>query len=77
MARAATKKPPGKWLVAGLNAAWLALGDEPIALGREQAYIGVMMDDLVTKTPSEPYRMFTSRAPNIGCCCGATTPPSV
>ena len=49
-------------LVAGLNAALLALGRTPFAFGREQAYIGVLMDDLVTKTPVEPYRMFTSRA---------------
>ncbi len=52
----------GQGLVAGINAARRALGHEPITLGREQAYIGVMLDDLVTKTPVEPYRMFTSRA---------------
>jgi len=49
-------------LVAGLNAARFVCGDDPIRLRRDQAYIGVMMDDLVTKTPVEPYRMFTSRA---------------
>ncbi len=49
-------------LIAGLNAARRAAGQGPIVLGREQAYIGVLMDDLVTKTPVEPYRMFTSRA---------------
>jgi tRNA uridine 5-carboxymethylaminomethyl modification enzyme len=52
----------GQGLVAGLNAARLSLGCEPMRLGREQAYIGVMLDDLVTKAPREPYRMFTSRA---------------
>ena len=52
----------GQGLIAGLNAARHARGQGPIRLGRDQAYIGVMMDDLVTKTPIEPYRMFTSRA---------------
>jgi tRNA uridine 5-carboxymethylaminomethyl modification enzyme len=52
----------GQGLLAGLNAGLRALGREPITLGRDQAYIGVLMDDLVTKTPVEPYRMFTSRA---------------
>ena len=52
----------GQGLVAGLNAARLSRGDEPVRLRRDQAYIGVMLDDLVTKTPREPYRMFTSRA---------------
>ncbi len=52
----------GQGLIAGLNAARRVIGESPIRLGREQAYIGVMLDDLVTKTPREPYRMFTSRA---------------
>jgi len=49
-------------LIAGLNAARAAAGSEPLILGRDQAYIGVMIDDLVTKGVTEPYRMFTSRA---------------
>ena len=52
----------GQGLVAGLNAARHALGEELITLGRDQAYIGVMLDDLVTTKPVEPYRLFTSRA---------------
>src|SRR5271165_6187139 len=49
-------------LVAGLNAALATAGAEPIVLDRADAYIGVMIDDLVTRGTSEPYRMFTSRA---------------
>ena len=49
-------------LVAGINAARAARGDEPLRLGRAQAYIGVLIDDLVTKGVDEPYRMLTSRA---------------
>ncbi len=52
----------GQGLLAGLNAARAVQGEEPMTLGRDQAYIGVMMDDLVTTLPREPYRMFTSRA---------------
>ncbi|MEO1549629.1 MAG: tRNA uridine-5-carboxymethylaminomethyl(34) synthesis enzyme MnmG [Pseudomonadota bacterium] len=49
-------------LVAGLNAASQALGHEPFILDRSEGYIGVLIDDLVSKGVSEPYRMFTSRA---------------
>ncbi|RYF99001.1 MAG: tRNA uridine-5-carboxymethylaminomethyl(34) synthesis enzyme MnmG, partial [Caulobacteraceae bacterium] len=49
-------------LVAGLNAARSAGGLEPAIFGRHEAYIGVMIDDLVTRGVTEPYRMFTSRA---------------
>ena len=49
-------------LVAGLNAARAAGGSEPIIVGRADGYMGVMIDDLVTRGVSEPYRMFTSRA---------------
>lgn len=49
-------------LVAGMNAALCALGREPAVFARDEAYIGVMIDDLVTRGVTEPYRMFTSRA---------------
>lgn len=52
----------GQGVVAGINAARRARGEGEWSMGREEGYIGVMMDDLVCKTPTEPYRMFTSRA---------------
>ncbi len=52
----------GQGLVAGLNAASRAMGVAPLVLDRAESYIGVMIDDLVTRGVTEPYRMFTSRA---------------
>jgi tRNA uridine 5-carboxymethylaminomethyl modification enzyme len=52
----------GQGIVAGINAARRARGAEQLILGRHEAYIGIMIDDLVTKGCLEPYRMFTSRA---------------
>ncbi|MBL8857776.1 MAG: tRNA uridine-5-carboxymethylaminomethyl(34) synthesis enzyme MnmG [Planctomycetes bacterium] len=52
----------GQGLLAGANAALWALGHSAFVLGRHEAYIGVMVDDLVVSNPTEPYRMFTSRA---------------
>ena len=52
----------GQGLVAAVNAVHSLRGEEPFVLGRDEAYIGVMIDDLITRPPIEPYRMFTSRA---------------
>lgn len=52
----------GQGLLAGINAALKVAGQPPLILDRSQAYLGVMIDDLVTKGVDEPYRMFTSRA---------------
>jgi tRNA uridine 5-carboxymethylaminomethyl modification enzyme len=52
----------GQGIVAGINAVQFLRGEEPVVLGRDEAYLGVMIDDLITRPPTEPYRMFTSRA---------------
>lgn len=52
----------GQGLIAGINAALSVRGKEPVVLRRDQAYIGVLIDDLINKGVDEPYRMFTSRA---------------
>ena len=52
----------GQGLMAGINAALSVAGKDPLILGRDEAYIGVMIDDLVTKGTEEPYRLLTSRS---------------
>lgn len=52
----------GQGIIAGINAACKVLKQEPLILGRDEAYIGVLIDDLVTKGTNEPYRLLTSRA---------------
>ncbi|MBL7214807.1 MAG: tRNA uridine-5-carboxymethylaminomethyl(34) synthesis enzyme MnmG [Phycisphaerae bacterium] len=52
----------GQGLLAGINAALTLDGKEPLVLGRDEAYLGVLVDDLLTREIDEPYRMFTSRA---------------
>lgn len=52
----------GQGIMAGINAACKVLGEDPFILGRDEAYIGVLIDDLVTKGTGEPYRLLTSRA---------------
>ena len=56
------RKPPRQGIMAGINAARKVQGKEPVILDRAQGYIGVLIDDLVTKGTNEPYRLLTSRA---------------
>ena len=60
-APAAMRRPPRRVLLAGINAARFVQGKPSVTLGRDQAYIGVLVDDLTTKGTNEPYRMMTSR----------------
>ena len=60
----------GQGILAGINAAFRLTGRDPLILGRDQAYLGVMIDDLVTKGTDEPYRMLTARAEHrLGLAC--------
>src|SRR5207245_7681558 len=52
----------GQGVVAGINAVRRLKGEEPVVFGRDDAYIGVLVDDLVTRGVDEPYRLFTSRS---------------
>lgn len=52
----------GQGMLAGVNAALMVRKDPPLAIGRDEAYLGVLVDDLITKGVTEPYRLFTSRA---------------
>ena len=62
MERQVTKKPAGQGIIAGINAALKIQGKPELILKRSDGYIGVMIDDLVTKGTIEPYRLLTSRA---------------
>ena len=64
-------------LMAGINAALKVKGEEPFILDRSEAYIGVLIDDLVTKGTEEPYRIMTSRVEYTVCCSVRTMPRSV
>ena len=56
------EQAPSQGIIAGINAALKLKGEEPVILDRSDAYIGVLIDDIVTKSTNEPYRMMTSRA---------------
>ena len=62
MEQAATKRLPGKGIMAGINAALWLKGEPAFTMDRSEGYIGVLIDDLISKGINEPYRMFTSRA---------------